>query len=198
MFYLAIGFVGMAMVTASVIYFYSKQDLLGLATDKYTLYISTSDVNVSAGGLSFSLKAGKTDKEVAWKIYTQIKTRITAVSFNEQYDSLQISNKSLHEVFLFIREEISKIPLARVRSSRNDQMVDFYLSILNNGIRPYLSKWHSPISDWVEKEQKKSPDKSLIEIEKAFPERKEALIDLNDMNLRMNTISEELLKIVKN
>lgn len=197
MIYFMVGVIGAVMLTSSVIYFWQKQDLISFVADKYTVYISTTDVSVSAGGISFSLKASKSDKEVAWRIYTQIKTRIASVKFDENYDSLYLSNNSLHKIFLYIRDEISKIPLSRIRSERDDKIVDFYLNILNEGIRPYLSKWHIPISNWVESEREKYPDESLLDIEKRYSLRDKALMDIKEMNIRMDAFAKELLKIVK-
>ena len=68
MIYIAIGFIGAVMLASSVIYFWKKCDLISFAFDKGAMYFSTSDVNVSAGGLSFSLKANNLDKEVAWNV----------------------------------------------------------------------------------------------------------------------------------
>jgi len=198
MFYFIVGVLGAVMLTTSAIYFIQKKDIVEGVKEMYIVRYSTSDVNLNAiGGLSFSIKANKTDRETAWRIYTQLKTRVASVKFNPSYDSVVLVNKSLYEAFKLIREEVSNIPLNRVRTKKDDAIVDFYMNILNEGIRPYLSKWHLPISSWVESNKEKNSGKSITEIEKTFPKYEDLIKDIESMNGRLEKITVELLKIVK-
>lgn len=198
MFYFACLFFGLAMVALAVTYFVMKRDLVGDFRERYNIYIGTRDLSVSTpGGLQIGLVVSRNDREVAWKIYTQIATRIAVVDFNEDYDSFFLVNESLHALFLLIRDQLGEIPVERLRRDRKDELVTFYTSILNEGIRPYLSKWHMPISKWIETEKKRHPDATYYELEQTFPKRKEILADIRAMNARMKKIDAELLRIAK-
>lgn len=179
-------------------FWFNRRDYVFDTLDRYSLYISTKDITVAApGGLSFSLSVSKSDRQTAWKIYTQLNTRIAATDFDPKFDSLYLTHKSLYTLFGVVRDALAEIPLERIQREDAEQIVNFYTSILNEGIRPYLSKWHIPLSQWVENEKAAHPKQSYLEIEARFPNRKEALEDMKAMNERMKVFSADLLKIAR-
>lgn len=179
-------------------FWFQKRDYLFDTLDRYSLYITTKDITVTApGGLSFSMSVSKSDRQTAWKIYTQLTTRVAATEFDDKYDSLYLTHQSLHTLFGIVRDALGEIPLERIQRDDAEQIVKFYTSILNTGLRPYLSKWHIPLSQWVDNEKIKTPSASYLEIEKSFPQRKEILEDMKAMNERMKIYAEDLLKIAK-
>ncbi len=179
----------------SAVYFYQKKDTVGILTGWYSKYYSTADITVHLPGGSLNLAVNRQDKVSAWKIYNQINTRIASVDFNEDYDSFVNVNKSLYELFKVIREELANIPVEKIKDE-NNTLVDFYHDLLNKGIRPYLSRWHIPISHYVEA-NKGDGKRSLLEIEKSFPQRQEMLKDMKAMNLRMKDYSAQLMKVIR-
>ena len=198
MLYFTFFIIGLFFLFLSFSYFVRRTDLVGEVTDRYNLYFTTKDITLSAPlGVSFAVTVGKTDRQAAWKIYTQLKTRVAAVDFNEDYDSLYLTHQSLNKIFDLVRNEIGSIPIERIQKDKSDQMVNFYTSILNDGIRPHLSKWHLPVSQWVESQKALHPSLSFVELEKTFPQRKEALESVKLMNKRMATYADQLLAIVK-
>ena len=197
MFYFFVFVVGLMMVAGSGAYFILKRDYVDDFREKYNIYIATRDITVTTPAGSINLAVSRNDQEVAWKIYSQITTRVAVVDFNEDYDSFTVVNQSLYTVFGIIRDQIGNIPIERIRREKSDELVKFYTGILNEGIRPYLSKWHMPISKWVETQKAKHPESTIYELEKTFPRRTEILQDIKNMNDRMKKNSEALLKIVK-
>lgn len=195
MFYILLAAIGGGLIVLSGAYFYQKLDSVGMIHTWYSRYYSTADIRVSLPLGEVNLSINRQDRVSAWKIYNQINTRIAAVEFNEEYDSFLHTNKSLHTLFGIIRDELANIPVDRIKDEDNT-LVNFYHSILNEGIRPYLSKWHIPVSHFVEK-QNASSIESILEVEKKFPKRKEILEDIKAMNLRMKSYSSELMKIIK-
>ena len=198
MFYLVLLVLSIIFLFLSLNYFGRKIDTLTAITDTFSDFVNTNELQITTPiGAQLTLNVAQNDREAAWKIYTHITTRIATVEFNEEYDSLTISHNSLHKVFDLIRSEISTIPIKRVRNDKSDTMVKFYVSILNDGIRPYLSKWHIPLRTWIENEKIKDPSKSIIEIERAYPKYDEAVKDFKRMNENMQRFSQQLLDIVK-
>ncbi len=198
MFYIGCILFGLALLSLGIAYFWQKRDYLGDFRERYNVYIGTKDLTVNTpAGLTVGLSVSRNDREVAWRIYTQLATRVAIVDFNDTYDSFFLVNGSLHSVFDLIRQELASIPVERIRRDRSDELVQFYMSILNDGIRPYLSKWHMPISQWIETEKLKRPNATYYELEQTFPQRKEILEDMKAMNDRMKTIGSQLLKIAK-
>lgn len=178
-------------------YFYKGSDFIGGVNERINLHISTTEITVPIAGGSLTLNIAKNDRQAAWNIYTQLSTRVAAVEFDESFDSAYLVHQSLYKMFDLIREEISKIPVERVRGDKSDNTVVFYMDILNKGIRPHLSKWHLPLEAFVKTEREKHPNESYFEIEKKFPLRKELIESLKAMNIRMNGYSKSLLMIAK-
>lgn len=195
--YVLIFVLGISLVVISGFHFIRKSDPVSQFVDKYNIYITTTDITVPFAGTSFSLNIAKNDRVAAWKIYSQIKTRVAAVKFDPDVDSAMAVHDSLYKLFDIIREQITMIPIERIMKDKSDNTVKFYLSILNDGIRPHLSKWHIPLKQYIENEKIKNKELSIIEIEKKYPQREELIRSIHDMNERMDSFSEQLLKIVK-
>lgn len=190
--------IGVVLVTISVTYFVRKIDYIETLLTRYDLYFSSRSVSIQGpAGIAFNLSVAKNDRAVAWKIYSQLNSRVAAVEFNPDYDSALNVHQSLYKMFEIIRDEVANIPLEKIQRDDSDDTVKFYLAIMNDGLRPHLSKWHIPLSKWVENEQKNHPERSILEIERQFPQRKELLDSLKAMNERMQVYSTKLLEIVK-
>jgi len=198
MFYLVLLALGCIFLALSLNYFGRKIDTLTSLTDAFSDFVNTNEVQITTPfGAHFTLNVAQNDREAAWRIYTQLSTRVASVDFNEEYDSLTRSHNSLHKVFEIVRGEIAAIPVKRIKNDKSDATVKFYLDILNQGIRPYLSKWSIPLETWVENEKKKHPNKSVLEIERSFPDYPKAIEEFKAMNSRMKFYSDRLLEIVK-
>ena len=193
MFYLFVGALGLLLLGVSLGFFVGKKDTVNWLRDYYSLRYSTSDVSLNLLGANFNLVVDRGDRTSAWKIYNQIQTRIGSVEFNEDYDSFLHVNKSLHELFKFTREELANVPVEKL--SRDKNLVEFYHKILNAGIRPYLSKWHIPVSHYHE--SNKDSGKSVLELERNFPKREEILKDMKALNSRLKDVSSKLKEIIE-
>lgn len=195
--YITLFIIGIILIVISANFFVRGADFFGSLGERFDLHISTTDIDLPVAGTTITVNIAKNDRLAAWRIYTQLSTRIAATDFNEEYDSALLVHGSLHKVFELIREEIASIPVERFKKDRSANVVKFYMDILNEGIRPHLSKWHIPLSKFVENEEKSHPNQSILEIEKRFPNRKELIDSIKAMNKRMKWYSEELLKIAQ-
>ena len=147
-------------------------------------------------GIEVEFEAQDIDRKIAWEIFVQIRTRIAAVDFRKNEDSLIRCNESLFTLFKSIREKIESLPVSRITSGNSAALVEFYISILNDGIRPFLTKWHIPVSHF----HSTNGDSSLseLEVDKKFVEKNpEILVDMKKLNDRMKDISKVLLKIAQ-
>lgn len=195
--YTTMFILGIVFIVVSLNFFMRGSDYIGVFGERITWNITTTEIPVPIVGGSIVVNVAKNDRLAAWRIYSQISTRIAAVEFDENIDSALLVHESLHKVFEIIREEIANIPVERLRGDKADNTVKFYLDILNQGIRPHLSAWHIPLQKFVENEQKVHANLSVLEIEKKFPKRKELLESMKLMNGRMKKYADSLLIIAK-
>jgi hypothetical protein len=159
--------------------------------------VKCNTVNVTLpSGISFEFKAQEEDRKIAWEIFVQIRTRIAAVEFKKGEDSFKDVNVSLFALFTLIREKILGLSLKTVTKDKDGNLVELYFSILNHGIRPYLTKWHIPVSHFHERQ--KDSGKSEIEIDKEFLiSNPEIIEDIQTLNFKMKRFAEVLHKIAK-
>lgn len=179
--------------------------ILGLIQFKYDMdlvesvksSIKYNDVNISLpSSIKLEFRAGEDDRKLAWEIFVQIRTRIAGSEFKVGEDSFIDTNKSLHDLFNCIREKIEKLPLKTIRKDNDGNTVEFYLSILNDGIRPFLTKWHVPVTHFHSLEENKGL--SPIEIDRKFANHNPTIFeDIKILNAKMKKYSLTLHKIAK-
>ncbi|MBI4027463.1 MAG: hypothetical protein HY360_20930 [Verrucomicrobia bacterium] len=152
-------------------------------------------------GLPFGLgnityEATDRDRVLAWKMYVQLQTRKAALPFDEDHDVIVNVLDSLHDMFPITRELLSEVNPHHGKSQKS--IADFVLRVLNDGIRPYLTRWHATYRRWWDAaiEDPENKNKSMQEIQCAFPKYKKLTIDLKKMNDELAKYAEELLAVV--
>ena len=117
----------------------------------------TADVaqaNVAGQKVTFKINV---ERAAAWKLYVELNTRITTQPLGNAEGFLREALSSLHAVFGITREILKE---AGPAVSLGDESLGFYaMEILNQVLRPVLSKWHPALSDW---EQQREPAVSVI------------------------------------
>lgn len=186
-------FIGIAFVSISLYnYFFERSALEDILSS-----VKCNTVNITLpSGVSFEFKAQEEDRKIAWEIFVQIRTRIAAVEFKDGEDSLLHVNQSLYDLFNLIREKVQGLSLRTVTKDKDGNLVELYFSILNHGIRPYLTKWHIPVSHFHTKQ--KDSYKSTIEVDQEFAQSNPKIIlDIKSLNYRMKKYAEILHKIAR-
>lgn len=162
---------------------------------KYKLSSINLNLPFSLGNITY--ETTEEERIIAWKLYTQLKTRKAALIFDEDYDVIVEVYDSLYKLFPIARELLMDLPLYEVE--RESGIADLILRVQNNGIRPHLTKWQSDFRRWWNNETKKRHNKnrSPQDIQKKYPKYKELVEDLRNMNLELNKYSEDLLNIAR-
>lgn len=161
--------------------------------------ISAVDVGMSP---NLTLSLDNSDRQIAYKVWVDINTRTIAVSIDLDKDNIKTINDSYYSCFLSTRELIKEIPVHKLR--KNKELVELLTNFLNNLLRPYLTKWGVLYRDWYESAQKenelsaKNNNKNLktfIQIQRDFPQYKDLIKDLLDVNSKVVGFSNQLYQI---
>lgn len=149
-------------------------------------------------GLPFNLGSAtyeltSQDRIIAWKMYVQLKTRKAALPFDEDQDLICDVYSSLYELFPIARELLSEMPLAEVARPRG--VSDLIVRILNDAIRPHMTRWQAGFRYWWEGQVKADAnnEKRPQDIQKAFPGYPELIDDLKRTNTELAKLAEDLL-----
>ena len=101
---------------------------------------------------------------------------------------------SWYEAFKIIRKQLEEIPEERIGDAK--ELIDIVLKVLNDGLRPHLTKWQAKYRAWYKKEKEKNQNMTPQEIQKMYPEYQELVSDLKKTNEIMINFSKELRKII--
>ncbi|MBE9061660.1 hypothetical protein [cf. Phormidesmis sp. LEGE 11477] len=87
-----------------------------------------------------------TERNAAWELYVELVTRVAVQSLHPQEGLVREAMNSLYSLFGSTREILRKAG-PKVGASHNS-VGGIAIAVLNNGLRPFLSKWHPLLQEW--------------------------------------------------
>lgn len=134
--------------------------------DPVVLKKVTLSLPFGIGGVEF--KPDSTERDAAWELYVELVTRVAVQSLNPQEGLVREAMNSLYSLFGSTREILRKVGPSVGAS--HDSVGGIAIAVLNNGLRPFLSKWHPLLQEWEEKKpngtspqvHEKAWDKELV------------------------------------
>ena len=91
-------------------------------------------------------KADPKERNAAWELYVELVTRIAIQPLRADEGLLREALTSLYSLFDSTRQ-ILRSAGPDIGTS-NPSVAGIAITVLNRGIRPFLSRWHPPLSDW--------------------------------------------------
>lgn len=157
---------------------------------KKTKHFVISDINV----YSVTIKLNMKSIDIAYMMYIQLRTRKIGIEFEDNdviveiYDSWYSAFKAIRELLLSIKP----IP-------KNLDLIEVGMKILNQGMRPHLTKWQAKFKKWYELELLKDENKKLSpqEIQMKYPKYDELIKDIITSQGEILKFLDELEKIYK-
>ena len=95
---------------------------------------------------SIELEPDRSERNAAWSLYVELVTRVAAQSLEADQGLLRESLTSLNNLFAITRE-ILKVAGPGVGAS-HDSVGRIAIDVLNQGLRPFLAKWHPLLQEW--------------------------------------------------
>lgn len=121
---------------------------------KTNLSIDSAEVNVA--GQKIKLRAN-VEQRAAWRLYVEINTRVATQPLKANQGLLREALNSLYKLFDVTREILKE---AGPEVAQGKESLGFYsMAILNDVLRPFLSKWHPVLLDW---ENQRENSESMI------------------------------------
>jgi hypothetical protein len=130
-------------------------------------------VNLPFGIGGAEWEADPTERRAAWSLYIELVTRIAIQPLEEDQGLLRETLNSLYQLFPTTRE-ILKEAGPSVGAS-HDSVGGIAIHVLNNGLRPFLAKWHPLLQAW---EAQRPPNLSPKEHEDNWSEQPNLRSDL--------------------
>jgi hypothetical protein len=141
---------------------------------------------------------------IAHRIYIELITRKAAILIDEKYDTISEIYDSWYELFKQIRMEIKDLSgelLANDESCSN--LIHITTKILNEGLRPHLTKYQASYRKWytemleIDKSKSFGDRKSPQQIQQEYFDYNNLMEDLKNVNLILLKFSEQLKNLIK-
>lgn len=136
------------------------------------------------------LEADPTQRRAAWSLYVELVTRIAMQSLEVDRGLLREVLNSLYSLFGTTRE-ILKEAGPNVGASRKS-VGGIAIIVLNDGLRPFLSKWHPLLQAW---EAKRPAELGSKEHEQNWSEELKFREELAKLRSDLNQYADALAKI---
>lgn len=150
-----------------------------------TFEIDQAEVGI--GSSKIKLLPNETDRQIAYKIWVELSTRKIGLSIDLKHDVIVEIYDSWHTFFTVTRELIKDVPVGKFRRKHTEQIVGMSIQVLNDGLRPHLTKWQARFRRWYENRAAHADfgEQSPQEIQVQFPEYEELKSDLQAVNKRL-------------
>lgn len=164
--------------------------------------IDQADIGI--GDQKFTFKPNLTDKQVAYAIWVELSTRKIGLPIDFEDDVIAEIYDSWHGFFTVTRDLIKGIPAQKFRRDSTQKIIGLSIEVLNEGLRPHLTKWQARFRHWYERELRKYDNGGMEEvldpqnIQERFPKFAELKSDMERVNKSLMKYREQMRRLVLN
>lgn len=183
------------LVAIGGIIFVRRHQLFGKAS-----YLEVNEAEIGIGSGKVKLKANLDDLQIGFKFWTELTTRKIGLPLDEEHDVLVEVYNSWYEFFGIAREMIKAIPVSKVRTSdTTKELVLISVHILNQELRPHLTRWQARYRRWwdhvvVDPSHKDIPPQQL---QRTYPQYVELMAEMKAVNAKLVIFSNHLKKMIE-
>ncbi|MEA5605375.1 hypothetical protein [Nostoc sp. UHCC 0252] len=152
--------------------------------------IKKVSVSLPFGIGSAEWETDSTERKAAWSLYIELVTRIAVQPLEVDQGLVREALNSLYSLFGTTRE-ILKTAGPDVGAS-HDSVGGIAIAVLNNGLRPFLSKWHPLLQAW---EGRRPVGMSPKEHEQGWSEEMTARYELEALRVGLEEYAQALATI---
>lgn len=167
---------------------------------KHSWDLDTAEIGI--GDQKFSFKPNYTDRQIGYAIWVELSTRKIGLEIDFDNDVIAEVYNSWYEYFSVTRELIKGVSVSQIETESTRTIINLSIGILNNGLRPHLTKWQARYRRWYENELKKhdsDPTTTVVdlqEIQKTFPFYDELKLDMERVNKGLIAYRKKMQQLV--
>jgi hypothetical protein len=131
-----------------------------------------SEVNIEVAKIGkIVMKPNQEVADLAHRAWTEIITRKAGIVFDAEHDVIEEVYDSWYQLFGEVRGLIKSIPVDKLRANEDAQrLVSLLLSLLNEVLRPHLTKHQARFRAWLATESTKIPNLPPQELQRKYPD----------------------------
>ncbi|MFO0291080.1 MAG: hypothetical protein ACK507_00250 [bacterium] len=180
-----VGFSILGALVGGVFLGVFSRELFGLRTTKV-------EVTIPFGIGKLELSVDSAAKKAAWLLYVELATRIATQPLRTNEGLLREALDSLHGIFEMTRQ-ILRDAGPDVGMAENS-VGGIAMKVLNEGLRPFLAKWHPALEEWEAQRPETSSRKAH---EQQWTKNNEMRDQLDDLRTNLVEYAVQLAKIAK-
>lgn len=143
---------------------------------------------IGIGDQKVKIKPNYQDMQIAYKLWVELSTRKIGLEVDLENDVIKEVYDSWYEFFKLTRELIKDIPVSKIRKDESTkELVRIAIEVLNEGLRPHLTKWQARFRKWynTEIEREENRDLSPQEVQKKYPDYEKLFKEMIDVNHKL-------------
>lgn len=160
------------------------------------LEIDEAEIGVGSGKVK--LKPNLADRQVAYQIWVELSTRKLGLPIDLDHDVISETYDSWYNFFGVTRELVKSVPVSRVSDQSTQAIINMSIEVLNEGLRPHLTKWQARYRHWYERKladtSNPAPEPQLLQ--KDFPAYAELSADLLAVNAKLTAYRRAMRSMV--
>lgn len=171
------------------------------AITKWIMSKRLPDFEIDTAELGFgdqkvSFKPNNVDRQIAYSIWVELSTRKIGLPIDLDDDVIPEIYDSWYAFFGVTRDLIKDIPVTKLRRGSTEAIVSLSIEVLNEGLRPHLTKWQARFRHWYDAQIKDKMDVSPQDIQKSFPAYDALGADLLEVNGRLRIYRRRMYELV--
>ena len=163
-----------------------------LFSKKYRRRYKFEETEIGWGGFKFKIRPTFEDLQVAYKLWVEISTRKLGNKIDREYDLIKKVHESYYEFFKIARSILKEIPVEKITNKETQKIINLILEILNQEIRPYLTKWHAELEKWYRDNSENYKNLTPVEFERKFPKYNALMEELSKLNQKIIELNNSL------
>lgn len=161
-------------------------------------YFEIDSAELGLSGQKFKFRPNYNNQQVAYNIWVELSTRKIGLDIDLEHDVIAEVYNSWYEFFGVTRELIKDIPVSLHKKGDTGKIIQLSIEVLNEGIRPHLTKWQASFRRWYELELQENRVRTQTpqDIQKKFPGYKELEEDILRVNKNLIKYREKMYSLV--
>jgi hypothetical protein len=143
---------------------------------------------IGVGNSKFRFTPNLTDRQVAYAIWVELSTRKIGLEIDFEHDVIAEIYDSWYHFFSVTRDLLKDVPVAKVKRASTQAIIKLSIEVLNEGLRPHLTRWQARFRRWYERELKRYDEGGAGEvldpqqIQHRFPQYDDLKADMERVN----------------
>lgn len=158
--------------------------------------MEVDEAEVGVGTGKIKLRPNMTDRQVAYAIWVELSTRKIGLPVNLDDDVVAEIYDSWYQYFGVTRELIKTVPVSRVSDPSTRRIIQLSIDILNEGLRPHLTKWQARFRRWYEAKLGSALDLAPQEAQAQYPHFAEMSAELRAINDKLIAYRAAMKRLV--